>query len=46
MKFSTASSPWRSMWARMRLPWLAVSSIILRLVRLKQTLFLKKSLWP
>ena len=31
---------------RMRLPWLAISSIILRLVWLNQTLFLKKSQWP
>ena len=46
MKFSTASSPCRSMCERMRLPWLAISSIILRFVRLKQMLFLKKSLWP
>ena len=35
-----------SMADRIRLPWLAISSIILRLVRLNQMLFLKKSLWP
>ena len=46
MKFSTVSSPCRSMWVRMREPWLAISSIILRLVWLNQMLFLKKSLWP
>ena len=46
MKFSTVSSPYRSMYERMRLPWLAISSIILRLVWLNQMLFLKKSLWP
>ena len=46
MKFSTVSSPYRSMYERIRLPWLAVSSIILRLVWLNQMLFLKKSLWP
>ena len=46
MKFSTASSPCCSMYERMRVPWLAISSIILRLVWLNQTLFLKKSLWP
>ena len=46
MKFSTTSSPYRSMYDRMRLPWLAVSSIILRLVWPKKALFLKKSLCP
>ena len=46
MNVSTVSSPNRSMYDRIRLPWLAVSSIILRLVRLNQILFLKKSLCP
>ena len=46
MNVSTSSTPKRSMYRRTRLPWLAISSIILRLVWLNQKLFLKKSQWP
>ena len=43
---STSSSPCRSTNRRMRAPWLAISSIILREVCAKYALFLKKSQWP
>ena len=46
MKSSTASTPWRSMWWRTRVAWLAITSIIRRLVLANHRLFLKKSAWP
>ncbi len=46
MKSSTVSTPWRSMCERTRVAWLAMASIIRRLVRLNHRLFLKKSAWP
>jgi hypothetical protein len=43
---STSSSPYRSTYPRMRAAWLAISSIIFRVVCAKYALFLKKSQWP